>query len=613
MKRKKRSLAAKMISIMVVICIVGVAAIVTTGTILSGNSVFQETLDKVQNSTAVKAEDIESWVTSETAYLDSIDHSLAFITDQSKDNMQNIFNSYVQAHPIYYSLYTGMPDGSAVFNDGWIPGAGWVPSDREWYKGAAADKSSVYISSVYTDAESGKLCTSISKAIIDESTGEFKGVLSADIFIDDITKMVIETNIAKGSYAFVADAQGNILMHPDANYQPVYDAANDTDTFKNLSTVDNGSLANMWRESTQSGDPVKAVGPDGIAKFYTMAAIPSTGWIMYIAVPTSVIYAPVYQLLYVTVPICLVLLIILVIVAVSIVKSIDKVLKQAAVQLQQSTGDIINTAAELTETSNNLAQSGSQQAASIEETSATMNQTASMVEQNTRSTHHALTLTKETSEETSNGAQKISSLINFMDELSKSSHAISNVINTISGIASQTNILALNASVESARAGEAGKAFSVVSEEVRALAQKCNDAVRSTSEIIENNARLTELSIDNSHEVSRAFDAISNKIDKVNQIMEEITTASEEQSKGVKYVNETLSQMEKLTQSNAAISEESAAAATELKSQSDILQELTDNLNRLVGHDYSQTDEIQTKSAGARQFNTNSPLAMNER
>jgi methyl-accepting chemotaxis protein len=283
------------------------------------------------------------------------------------------------------------------------------------------------------------------------------------------------------------------------------------------------------------------------------------------------------------IPVSAVIIIALIAIAWIIAGSINKVLKNATHQLQQSASDIVYAAANLSRTSANIAESGNEQEAAIEKTSATMNQTSAMVDQTTDNTHQAQLLTRETYDETAEGARKVTKLINFMDELAASSHDIAKVINTISGIASQTNILALNASVESARAGDAGKAFAVVSEEVRDLAQKCNDAVKTTSAIIENNARLTELSISNSHEVETAFGNISNKVQKVNQIVEEITTASDEQAKDVKSVNDTLTEMEKNVHANVASAAESEAAANVLQMQADILQQLTDNINTLVG------------------------------
>jgi methyl-accepting chemotaxis protein len=169
-----------------------------------------------------------------------------------------------------------------------------------------------------------------------------------------------------------------------------------------------------------------------------------------------------------------------------------------------------------------------------------------------------------------------------MQEIKTSSNQISKIIKVIDDIAFQTNILALNAAVEAARAGDAGKGFAVVAEEVRNLAQKSAEAAKNTATMIETNIKLSEDGVDICNAVNVSLSDINNHIENVNKLVNEITAASEEQSRGVKQVTEAISQMENVVQQTAATSEESAAAALELNNQADTLKGSVGELVMLV-------------------------------
>lgn len=276
------------------------------------------------------------------------------------------------------------------------------------------------------------------------------------------------------------------------------------------------------------------------------------------------------------------LVLFIVIYAVIMIKSISGALKNAAESLQQATENINSAASQLTAAATSLAESGAEQAASIEETSATMNQTASMVQQNTENTRRATELTNDTGIIAVDAVRLAGELIAGMDDLSRSSQEISKIVTTITDISFQTNILALNASVEAVRAGEAGKSFSVVAEEVRHLSQQSSSAASNTESIINQNIDLTNRNVGHSRTVSQTLDNINDHAKKASQLLNEISHASEEQSRGVQQINIALSQMEKVTQSNAAISQESAAAANELKTQAHNLLEVYQIIDKLV-------------------------------
>ena len=268
--------------------------------------------------------------------------------------------------------------------------------------------------------------------------------------------------------------------------------------------------------------------------------------------------------------------------ALYIANMINKPLIKATELLNKVSENINIAAGELSSSSASLADGNSQQAASIEETSATMNETAAMVMQNNDSTSHAKELAENAGKILADAVSRCQELLNDMNELSKSSDEIGNIVQTISSISFQTNILALNAAVEAARAGEVGASFSVVAEEVRNLAQKSAQSAKDTESIINQDLALTNAAVGNSNMVNKTLIEVGESMQKLVQLLDEISSASEEQSRGIQQINTAMSQIERITQTNAAVSEQSANAASQLKDQTGELIHAYEDINNLV-------------------------------
>lgn len=215
-----------------------------------------------------------------------------------------------------------------------------------------------------------------------------------------------------------------------------------------------------------------------------------------------------------------------------------------------------------------------QQASSLEETASSMEELTSTVKQNADSARQANLLAKSASDVAVKGGVVVSEVVETMGSINTSSRKIVDIIGVIDGIAFQTNILALNAAVEAARAGEQGLGFAVVATEVRNLAQRSAEAARQIKHLIDDSVAKVGVGAKLVDQAGVTMEEIVVSIKRVTGIMNEIMMASQEQTAGIEQINEAIVQMDDVTQQNAALVEEAAAAASALQDQADGLSEL---------------------------------------
>ncbi|MGR9578289.1 methyl-accepting chemotaxis protein [Pandoraea sputorum] len=214
-----------------------------------------------------------------------------------------------------------------------------------------------------------------------------------------------------------------------------------------------------------------------------------------------------------------------------------------------------------------------QQAASLEQTASSMEQLTATVKQNADNARQASAMAVNASEIAARGGQVVGNVVDTMQGISTSSHKIVDIISVIEGIAFQTNILALNAAVEAARAGEQGRGFAVVAGEVRTLAQRSAAAAKEIKVLIEDSVGRVENGSSLVAQAGKTMDEIVQAVQRVTDIMGEISAASAEQSSGIEQVNRAVTQMDEVTQQNAALVEEAAAAAGSLEDQAHRLRD----------------------------------------
>ena len=232
----------------------------------------------------------------------------------------------------------------------------------------------------------------------------------------------------------------------------------------------------------------------------------------------------------------------------------------------------INTGAREIATGNNdLSQRTEEQASSLEETSSSVEELANTVRQNAENAIQANALAAQASETAEHGGEVMSQVISTMNGITESNREIADITTLIDGIAFQTNLLALNAAVEAARAGDQGRGFAVVASEVRSLAQGAAQAAKDIKAVIaasvgkvEDGARLVG-------SAGQAMDEIVTQVKRVTAIVAEIAAASKEQSVGIQQVNQAVTQIDQITQQNAALVEEATAAAKSMEEQTGAL------------------------------------------
>jgi len=267
-------------------------------------------------------------------------------------------------------------------------------------------------------------------------------------------------------------------------------------------------------------------------------------------------------------------------------------------RVRDASTSIAGAAREIAAGNMDLSQRTEQQAASLQETASSMEQLTSTVKQNADNAQQGSTLAANASSVAQKGSAVVGQVVSTMQDISDSSTKIADITGIIEGIAFQTNILALNAAVEAARAGEQGRGFAVVASEVRSLAQRSSSAAKEIKDLIADSVERIRDGSSLAGEAGKTMTEVTHAVARVTDIMSEIAAASSEQSRGIEQINLAITQMDNVTQQNAALVEQAAAASRSMEEQGERLSETVGFFRVGVGVDLVLREDAGAGVAG---------------
>ncbi len=502
----------------------------------------------------------------------------------------------------FLTTYFGYADKRTVFSEKQNLPADYDPTSRPWYQQAAGAQTTI-LTAPYADAGGAGLVVTFAKAARDGSA--VKAVMAGDVSLAAVVANVASIKPTPASYAFLVGVDGRIIAHPDVKL--ALKAA--TDVAPSLTAA---ALADMAKR----GD-LNAVDLQGRAMLLTVAPVTGTPWLLAIALDRGEALAAISTMLKVSLGAGIVVLLVALVLLAGILsrrlrqltlvrdamheigagdgdlsRRIDAQgedeLAQIATSFNSFAGKLSGVLAQIRDASNSVRVASEEiatgnhdlsgrtelTASSLQETSASMQQLTETVRHNADAARQANQLVAQASSVAQHGGTVVGNVVSTMDEINAASRKISDIIGVIDGIAFQTNILALNAAVEAARAGEQGRGFAVVASEVRSLAQRSAEAAKEIKQLISASVEQVAAGSRLVHDAGATMTEIVTSVQRVTDIMAEITASTNEQSTSINEVGQAVSHLDQMTQQNAALVEESAAAAQSLKDQSVRLSEV---------------------------------------
>ncbi|MEA2117916.1 methyl-accepting chemotaxis protein [Halovibrio sp. HP20-50] len=501
----------------------------------------------------------------------------------------------------FMSTYIAYPSTSdAIFSDGWQPPSDYDPRQRPWYKSANEAQDTV-ITAPYVDAQSGGLIVTFARPFY--RNGQLAAVVGADIAITDVIEIVSSIAPTESSFGFLTTDDGTLVAHPDAQLtlEPSTRLSDDlTHTRLNQITQANEPQAMSLQNSDKLLMSSHVGGDSGWQLVVAMDEAEATAGLRAIATTSIVTLLVVAAVTAVVFGLLLSLLLRRLLVARDAMDSIasgdgdltqrlpedgnDEVTQIAGafnrfvskmeavlIDVRTSSESVHHAANEIATGGQDLSRRTENAAASLQQTSASIEEITSTVQHTAASAQEANKLSQTASEVANEGGKVVANVVTTMEDITHASDKIGEIVTLMNSISFQTNLLALNASVEAARAGEHGRGFAVVADEVRKLAGRSSEAANDIQKLIEDSQSQVNNGTNLVRNAGTTMQDIVAHITRVTDVLEEINAATSEQSDGINQVNIAVAELDRMTQENAAMVEESTTAAEQLKEQADHL------------------------------------------
>ncbi len=425
----------------------------------------------------------------------------------------------------------------------------------------------------YIDEATGTPLLMTSSAIPIFINSKFVGVSGVDILLTPLHDLVNKTKPYEDSEPFLLSDSGNVVA--------------------SLSTAEAGKPVDLkeakpyFDSALSKSEPIlETLTVEGKPYVYVITPFQigpnEKPWVYITRTPESTVYAKAWSMLRTQIFLAIVGLLLIFAAVIVIAQQISKRISERTQSLLQSAQVLSQAITDLSASGRGLADSSNSSAASIEETVASLEEITSIVKVNADSASTAANLAKESSDRAVTGEQEMNELVHAMGEISSSSKKIEEITNVIDDIAFQTNLLALNAAVEAARAGEQGKGFAVVAEAVRSLAQRSAVAAKDINSLIRDSVEKIEKGASRASGSSAVLTEIVSSIKKVNDINNEISKASSDQSTGVTQISLAMNNLDRTIQSNAATATTIADTVDAIHSESQKMSEVVSEINTIV-------------------------------